>query len=88
MLSKMTGLFLDAFKFHKVSLEDCMTARKAIEVSVLDSVLRNADESDIKSLRENIMKAKEKLRVNELHMRKTSTFTEFWRELQKTIPFV
>lgn len=65
MLSRMTGLFLDAFKFHEVSLEDCMTARKAIEVSVLDSVLRNADKSDIKSLRENLMKAREKLRVNE-----------------------
>ena len=64
MLSKMTGLFLDAFKFHKVSLEDCMTARKAIEVSVLDSVIRNADESDIKSLRENIMMAKKNLQSN------------------------
>jgi GntR family transcriptional regulator, transcriptional repressor for pyruvate dehydrogenase complex len=64
MLSKMTGLFLDAFKFHKVSLEDCMTARKAIEASVLDSVIRNADETDIRNLQENIMMAKKKLRSN------------------------
>jgi GntR family transcriptional regulator, transcriptional repressor for pyruvate dehydrogenase complex len=65
VLSKMTGLFLDAFKFHKVSLEDCMIARKAIEVSVLDYVIRNADESDIRSLQENIMTAKMKLRAND-----------------------
>jgi GntR family transcriptional regulator, transcriptional repressor for pyruvate dehydrogenase complex len=64
MLSKMTGLFLDAFKFHKVSIEDCMTARMAIEVSVLDFVIKNADESDIRNLRENIIMAKKKLRVN------------------------
>ena len=65
MLSKMTGLFLDTFKFHKISLEDCMTARKAIEASVLDAVLRNADKADIKSLRDNIAKAKKKLRAND-----------------------
>jgi len=65
MLSKIAGLFLDTFKLHKVSLEDCMTARKAIEVSVLDFVLKNADESDIESLRDNIMKAKVKLRASD-----------------------
>jgi GntR family transcriptional repressor for pyruvate dehydrogenase complex len=58
MLSKIAGLFLDTFKLHKVSLEDCMAARKAIEASVLDSALKNADQSDIESLRDNIMRAK------------------------------
>jgi GntR family transcriptional repressor for pyruvate dehydrogenase complex len=65
MLSKIAGLFLDTFKLHKVSLEDCMTARKAIETSVLDSVIKNADQSDIESLRDNIMRAKAKLREND-----------------------
>ena len=65
MLSKIGGLFLDTFKLHKVSLEDCMAARKAIEASVLDSVLKNADQSDIESLRDNIMRAKTKLCEND-----------------------
>jgi GntR family transcriptional regulator, transcriptional repressor for pyruvate dehydrogenase complex len=65
MPSKMTGLFLDTFKFHKISLEDCITARKAIETSVLNAVLKNADEADIKGLRDNLVKAKKKLRAND-----------------------
>lgn len=65
MLSKIGGLFLDTFKLHKVSLEDCMAARKAIEASVMDSVIKNADQSDIESLRHNIMKAKAKLHEND-----------------------
>ena len=65
MLSKIGGLFLDTFKLHKVSLEDCMAARKAIEASVMDSVIKNADQSDIESLRHNIMKAKTKLHEND-----------------------
>ncbi|HEX2964195.1 MAG TPA: FCD domain-containing protein [Syntrophorhabdaceae bacterium] len=64
MLTKMTGPFLDTFKFHKVSLEDCMSARRAIEISVLDFAIRNADKSDIINLRENIARAKAKLRTN------------------------
>jgi GntR family transcriptional regulator, transcriptional repressor for pyruvate dehydrogenase complex len=54
MLSKMAGMFLDTFKLHRVSLKDCMAARKAIEVSILDVVLENVNESDIEKLRENI----------------------------------
>jgi GntR family transcriptional repressor for pyruvate dehydrogenase complex len=65
MLSKIGGLFLDTFKLHKVSLEDCMAARKAIEASVMDSVIKNADQSDMESLRHNIMKAKAKLHEND-----------------------
>jgi GntR family transcriptional regulator, transcriptional repressor for pyruvate dehydrogenase complex len=61
MLSKIAGLFLDTFKLHKISLEDCMAARKAIEVSVLQSVLKYADKSDIESLRDNIAWAKVQL---------------------------
>lgn len=64
MLSKITGPFLDTFKFHKISAEDCINARRAIEVSVLDFVIANADESDIESLKENLSKARAKLQAN------------------------
>jgi GntR family transcriptional repressor for pyruvate dehydrogenase complex len=59
--SKMAGLFLDAFKFDKVSLKDLMAARRAIEALVLDFVFENADRSDIRRLRDNTAQAKAKL---------------------------
>ncbi len=65
MLSKMAGMFLDTFKLHKVSLMDCMAARKIIEVSILDLVLENFDESDIEKLRENIRCARAHLSSGE-----------------------
>ena len=58
MLSRMADMFLDTFKLHRVSLQDCIDARKAIEVSILDFVLKNADEADMESLRENIRSAR------------------------------
>ena len=61
MLSKLSGLFLETIKLHKVSLEDCITARRAIEASVLDLAFKNAGKADIEALRSNIMAARRKL---------------------------
>ncbi len=63
VLSKLAGLFLDTIKLHKISLVDCMEARKAIESSVLKMALQNADQSDIEDLRDNIMRARRKLQA-------------------------
>jgi GntR family transcriptional repressor for pyruvate dehydrogenase complex len=60
MLSKLSGIFLDTIKLHRVSLEDCIAARKAIEVSVLDFVLKNAGKEDIEALRNNIAATRRK----------------------------
>jgi len=70
MLGKMTELFLDTFKRHRISLEDCMSARTVIEISVLDFVIKNADSSDIENLRKNIDSARAKL------LAKQSTYEE------------
>lgn len=81
MLSKMAELFLDTFKLHRVSLKDCMDARRAIEVSVLDFAIKYADKSDIQNLRRNIDSARAKL-----HARQT-TYNEniqFHRILAKS----
>jgi GntR family transcriptional regulator, transcriptional repressor for pyruvate dehydrogenase complex len=61
MLSKISGIFLDTFKLHKISLEDCMQARKVIEGGVIGLVVMNADQSDINNLRDNITKARRKV---------------------------
>jgi DNA-binding FadR family transcriptional regulator len=61
LLSKLSNLFLETFKFHRASLEDCVIARRAIEMSVLEFALKNAEESDIEALQRNIALAKAKL---------------------------
>jgi GntR family transcriptional repressor for pyruvate dehydrogenase complex len=63
VLSKMAGLFLDTIKLHKISLVDCMEARKAIESSVLMLAMNNADQTDIENLRDNIIRARRKLQA-------------------------
>lgn len=64
ILSKIGSLFLDAFKFDRVSMEDFTTARRAIEVSMLDFVFKNAGRSDIESLRDNVARAKARIAGN------------------------
>ena len=63
MLSKLASLFLETIRLHKVSREDCMAARRAIETS-LDLVFENADKEDIEALRNNIMAARRKLHAD------------------------
>ncbi|HVN96439.1 MAG TPA: GntR family transcriptional regulator, partial [Syntrophorhabdaceae bacterium] len=58
MLSKLSGLFLETIKLHQVSLEDCFTARRAIEVSVLDLAFKNAEKEDMEAMKDNIMRAR------------------------------
>jgi GntR family transcriptional regulator, transcriptional repressor for pyruvate dehydrogenase complex len=64
MLSKLSGIFLGMFKFHRISPEDCVAARRAIEASMLDFVFKNADAGDIEALRSNIMAARRKVHAN------------------------
>jgi DNA-binding FadR family transcriptional regulator len=61
MLSKLSNLFSETIKLHKVSREDCMVARRMIETSLLDLVFENATKEDIEALRSNIMAARKKL---------------------------
>jgi GntR family transcriptional repressor for pyruvate dehydrogenase complex len=64
MLSKLANLFSETIKLHKVSPEDCMAARRAIETSLLDLVFENAGREDIEALRSNIMAARRKLHTD------------------------
>lgn len=66
MLSRLSGLFLETFKHNRISLEDCMEARKTVEISVLDYVFKNARKENIQALRDIILKAKEKLQSGKL----------------------
>jgi len=61
MLTKLSGLFLETVKLNRMSLQDCIEAREAIETSVLSFVFRNAKQEDIQALRANVLQAKKKL---------------------------
>ncbi|RJR39445.1 MAG: FadR family transcriptional regulator [Desulfobacteraceae bacterium] len=61
IMSRMADLYLDAFRFHRVSLDDFTAARKGIEMSVLDLVLKSASPADLEGMQRSISRAKEKL---------------------------
>ena len=61
VLSKLSNLFVDTFKLHPASLEDCIVARREIEISVLQLTMSNIDQTGIEGLRANIDHAKTKL---------------------------
>src|SRR5512137_2183117 len=64
ILTKLAGLFLDTFKLNKMSLQDCIEARKAIEVLGLDFVFKNSAKENVEALRNNVLAAKGKLHSN------------------------
>jgi GntR family transcriptional regulator, transcriptional repressor for pyruvate dehydrogenase complex len=64
MLSRLSVLFLETFKLNKISLEDCIEARKTVETSVLDLVSKNARKEDFEALRGSILTARENLSLN------------------------
>ena len=61
---KMAALFLDASRFNRVSLDDYTSALFAIDSSLIDFIFERADDADIRSFRDNIALAREKLRHN------------------------
>jgi GntR family transcriptional repressor for pyruvate dehydrogenase complex len=87
VLSKIADLFLNAFKFNKVSLEDFVTARCAIERSVLDSLFKNADRSDIESLRNNIREANAKQNEGKLAFEENIDFHRLLAKASKNFIF-
>jgi len=61
ILHRISGLFIDALKMRKPSAEEFTTARTELENIIFRHALKNADESDVSALRENIRRTKEKL---------------------------
>lgn len=60
MLIRLADMYLDAFRFNRISWDDFMAARAEIEKSVLTFALENIQESDLVLLHENIILAKQK----------------------------
>lgn len=65
LMSRMSELFLDAFRLQRVCLDDFTIARKGIEMCVLAAVFDNASDSDLEGMRASINRARTKLKENE-----------------------
>ncbi len=62
ILHKLSMMFLDAIKFNRLSLDDFVDARRAVELAMFDFVFKNCGSKEIATLRDNIKKAKLKLK--------------------------
>jgi GntR family transcriptional regulator, transcriptional repressor for pyruvate dehydrogenase complex len=87
MLSRLSGIFLEIFKFDRISPEDCVAARKAIEASVLDFVFKNADSEDIQALRNNVMAARRKVHANKSAYEENLDFHRLLAKASKNYTF-
>lgn len=87
VISKLSNLFLDAFKFHRASLEDCLVTRRLVETAMIELVLRNADQDDIENLRNNIERAKAKLDRNAPAFEENLEFHRFLAKASKNYVF-
>ena len=57
ILSKISDLLLDAFQMRKITVDELTTARLDVERAILNHVVKNAGDSEIKSLQDNIFQA-------------------------------
>ena len=62
ILNRLSTLFIDIFYFKKVPLNDLTEARSDMEKVILRHVIERADDSDIKALKRNVLRAKEKIK--------------------------
>ncbi len=64
ILNTISDLFLDAFRMEKISIEELTVARLEIEKMVLNHVMDNLTDLDIKDLRQNVAAAQGKIEEN------------------------
>ena len=88
VVGRATEVLLDAFKMAKISFDEVTTARLAIEKAVLNEALDRADDDDIKSLKENISKAKDQVANKEIPIDTTFEFHLLLAKASKNNVFV
>jgi DNA-binding FadR family transcriptional regulator len=86
--STISELFLDAFQLEKITIEELTIARFEIEKIVLKYAIENADDSDIESLRKNILEAREKIKNNVLAVDENIRFHKLLARASKNHLFV
>lgn len=76
----ISGLFTDALRMEKITLDELTVARLGIERFVLSLVIRSACEEDLRALEDNVARARERLAHGELA---TAENLDFHRLLAK-----
>ena len=88
VFNTISNSFLDAFLMKKITPEELTVARLETEKAVLHYVINNADESDIKSLQDNIAQAKKKADANIRPFRDNIEFHKLLAKASKNQIFV
>lgn len=88
VLSKLSSLFLDAFRWRRPSLKEFTLARSELERLVFIHAVRNMDDSDINALKENLNRAREKLKNNTVAFNENMKFHRLLAEASKNYLFV
>jgi GntR family transcriptional repressor for pyruvate dehydrogenase complex len=80
---RISNLFLDGFKFKRISLEELTAVRFDIERAMLHHVFKNVDNIDIENLKENILKARKKLDKNVIAFEENINFHKLLAKASK-----
>ena len=64
--TRIRNLYLDAFRMEKITIDEFTVARSVIEKAIINEVIDQADESDIRCLQENIEGAEALIAKKEL----------------------
>jgi DNA-binding FadR family transcriptional regulator len=88
MFAKIGGMYLDAFRFNRISIMDLTRARIEIEKSIINFVFENISEQDIKDLKANILAARNRQKKNLLAFEENLEFHRLLARASKNHVFI
>jgi GntR family transcriptional repressor for pyruvate dehydrogenase complex len=88
ILNTINNLFLDAFRLERITTEELTVARIEIEKVVMGYAIDLADEQDIRDLRENIQRAREKIEKGIMAIDENADFHNLLAKASKNHVFV
>ncbi len=86
--TRIRNLYLDAFRMEKITIDEFATARTVIEKAIINEVIDQADESDIKRLQENLDQAQALIAKKELATDKNFEFHALLAKASKNSVFI
>lgn len=88
VINTISNAFLDAIQIKQITIHEIIVARLEIEKSVLRYAVENADDSDLKSLQDNIHMVKKKIADNEEARELNSNFHKLMARASKNRMFI
>ena len=86
--TRIRNLYLDAFRMEKITIDEFTTARSVIEKAIINEVIDQADESNIRYLQENIDQAKTLIAKKEMATDKNFEFHALLARASKNKVFI